>query len=162
MRAAVSVLALVLLVTGCSEGVPGTAVEAKLFDPCTDLSNEALWQANLLPDSKSDLVQFDGWHICSWDDSTDWYRNTAIYSTELRLVDFRANKTKTEFRDIEVNGRQALEYKEVNTRELACTVGFETARGSVHVEVGWLSNAPANRCQLAAEHASRLLPYLPD
>lgn len=162
MRALVAGVAVAVLVGGCSEAVAGQAVEAKLFDPCTELSDEALRAAGVDPASKSDLVQYPEWHMCAWGDAVDENRNLSVFSTEWQLADFRVNPTRTGFLEVSVDGRDGLQYMEVNRATRSCAIGFDTARGSIHVEASWILNPPNDPCKFALEEAHILLPYLPN
>ncbi|MCE5292862.1 MAG: DUF3558 domain-containing protein [Nocardiaceae bacterium] len=148
---------LVALVSGCA--VQGKAVEAHFWDPCTELSDQALREAGAKPETKDDAVQFPDWHMCGWLLDTDPY-SLGVLSTERRVADFRRNPTKTGFQDANVSGRHGLIYLEVANTRSSCTVGFDTARGSVHVVVG-TRDLSRETCGPALDTARRLLPYLP-
>ena len=162
MRALLAGMAAAMLLTGCSQAVVGEAVEAKLFDPCTELPDTVLRKAGVRPDMKADAVQFEDWKICGWLDASDEDRSMTVYATSYRLSDFRANPTKSDFRDLELGSRKVMQYKQLHSRNRACVVGVDTASGSVHVEAAWLTDVTFDTCAFALEQASILLPHLPD
>ncbi|CAM3618820.1 DUF3558 domain-containing protein [Smaragdicoccus niigatensis] len=157
MRTVVSALMLAALVSGCS--IPGKAVEAHFWDPCTELSDQALREAGAKPETKDDAVKLKGWHVCGWQTTYDTYRLN-VASSEDSLATLRKRAAYADFRVVEVGGRSGQTYLVAGDRNGGCTVGFDSARGSVHVEMTRRKAGDA-ACQVALVVARKLLPNLP-
>jgi hypothetical protein len=159
MRAVLTVLAVALVVSGCAEAVEGKGVATEPFDPCA-LSEEALTQAGALPETKMDDVQFAGFRICSWRTNQHPYYLT-VFTTDRKLSEYRLNETKTGFQEVEIVGRSALRYLEVDSQLGTCAVGFDTREGSVHVEMHRME-LEDDACPYAIDSATKLAKYLPE
>ncbi|MFF3227906.1 DUF3558 domain-containing protein [Nocardia suismassiliense] len=179
VRTVLAGVAVVGLVVGCSpteEGTPTTngangsptnGERTVTFNPCKDLSDEALRATRVDPASKSVVTDPasgpTAWRICKWDAANGPYFVT-VSSTYFTQADSRKNDKLTGFRDVQIGPRAGLTYQDKSDEEkLRCYVSLPTAEGMFEVTVGWRYGEPVtrDRCELAAEHATQLEPYLP-
>ncbi|MFI6048043.1 DUF3558 domain-containing protein [Nocardia sp. NPDC051321] len=180
-RTVLAGMAVVGLVAGCSpskDGNPTTEVSGKptngeptvQYNPCTDLSDEALRATQVDPATKSVVTDAPSgpvtWRMCTWS-ATDGPYSVTIGASTHTLDETRKNDTVTGFRDVKVGPRSGLMYQDKNDEDkLGCYVSMPSAQGMFVVSVGWnysqrasLPQAPP--CDLTARHASQLESYLP-
>ncbi|MFI9403097.1 DUF3558 domain-containing protein [Nocardia sp. NPDC052316] len=181
VRTVLAGVAVVGLIAGCSptkDGTPTTEVSGKptngeptvQYNPCTELSDDALRATKVDPGSKSVVTDAPAgpvtWRMCTWS-STEGPYSVTVGSSTHTLDDARKNDTVTGFRDTQVGPRSGLIYQDKNDEDkLGCYVSLPAADGMFVVSVGWrysqrasLPQAPP--CDLAVRHASQLEPYLP-
>ncbi|WP_245550807.1 DUF3558 domain-containing protein [Nocardia paucivorans] len=173
-------MALLGLVVGCSSEVDGqpeaqgqstangdTNVE---YNPCTDLSDEALRATRVDPATKdADIDPPEGpstWRICAWD-SIDGPYFVSVASTTHRQDELYSNPAVTGFRSVQVNERSGLSfYSSSDADHLSCYVSFPAKQGMFNVIVDWRygereSMPQSPPCDLAIRHARELEPFLP-
>ncbi|WP_378742699.1 DUF3558 domain-containing protein [Nocardia brasiliensis] len=169
------------LVAGCSSGGEGPKTEGPSgkttdgestvqYNPCSELSDEALRATRVDPASKStDTDAPSGpvtWRMCTWK-STDGPYFVTVGSSTHTMDEARKNETVTGFRDTKVGARSGLIYEDKNDEDkLRCYVSMPSSLGMFVVIVGWryserasLPQAPP--CDLAVRHATQLESYLP-
>ncbi|WP_338772496.1 DUF3558 domain-containing protein [Nocardia vulneris] len=171
--------AVTALVTGCSptkDGTPTTSSgkpangEQKVFNPCTELSDEALRATKADPASKHVVTDAPSGgvvaRICKWT-STEGPYFVTVSSTSYTLDDVRKNTEAVVLGDVKVGPRSGLiSGSKGDADKLECYVSLPAAQGTVDVSVGWRyserSSMPeAPPCRLAVRHATDLEPYLP-
>lgn len=169
-----------LLLAGCGTGASDTPEpttdkpETVAFDPCNELSNDALRTAGLDPASKSTSIdppdgQASKWKICRWTPSGDSLGySVGIGSTTFTQADLPANKTVTGFQDVQIGSRAGKTYYPADDPDqLRCYVSMPAGRGGMHnIIVSWQysereSASETPPCGIAVERAKELEPYLP-
>ncbi|MFC9436576.1 DUF3558 domain-containing protein [Nocardia sp. NPDC057030] len=171
-------MAVVGLVAGCSpndgtptpqstNGSPTSGERTVSFNPCKDLSDEALRAMQVDPASKTVVIDPtsgpSAWRICKWNATGGPYFVT-VSSTFFTQDDSRKNDKLTGFRDVKIGPRAGLTYQDkTDEQKLRCYVSLPTAEGMFEVTVGWRYGEPVtrDRCELAVEHAKQLEPFLP-
>lgn len=169
------------LVAGCSSGGDGTpepdssgkptsGEPTVQYNPCSELSDDALRAMQVDPASKSTVTDAPSgpvtWRMCTWSSTEGPYLVT-VGSSTYTMDEARKNDTVTGFRDVQVGPRSGLMYQDKNDEDkLRCYVSLPSSKGMFVVIVGWrysqrasLPQAPP--CDLAARHASQLEAYLP-
>lgn len=169
--------AVTALVTGCSptkDGTPTTSGPKTVngektveWNPCTQLSDEALKAARMDPATKDVITDAPSGPVdarmCQWYPVEGPYL-VSVSSTIYSLDDARKNDKLTGFRDVQIGPRASLISEDKSdTKKLSCYVGLPTAQGTIEVAVGWRYGEPVtkDRCELAVQHAKELEPYLP-
>ncbi|GEM29814.1 hypothetical protein NN3_08210 [Nocardia neocaledoniensis NBRC 108232] len=160
----------VLVLAGCSEEGGGQAevsgaplTKEQLFDPCT-VPEGALVAAGADPASKDDnpfTVGREDWKGCDWSAGGHYI---GLISTTHTLDEFRANDRFSEFRDVTIGDRRALQhYVGSQTPPNECQVTFDTSRGRVSVSaMRFLSDkSTTDPCEWAAAAAPHFMAYLP-
>ncbi|MFD6161856.1 DUF3558 domain-containing protein [Nocardia sp. NPDC060256] len=167
------------LVAGCSptkdgnpttqgaNGSPTNGERTVNFNPCKDLSDEALRATQVDPASKNVVTDPasgpTAWRICKWD-ATDGPYYVTVSSTYFTQDDSRKNEKLTGFRDVKIGPRAGLIYQDKSdAQQLRCYVSMPSPDGMIEVTVGWGYGEPVtrDRCELAVAHAKQLEPYLP-
>ncbi|WP_254854218.1 DUF3558 domain-containing protein [Nocardia donostiensis] len=181
VRAVLGGVAVVGVAAGCSVYVDGepaaegqsatTTEEDVAFNPCTDLSDEALRATRVDPASKSTVTDAPTgpvtWRICKWRSAESSYFVTVSSSVHTQ-DEARANDKLTGFRDVEIGDRAGLVYYDkADEDKLRCYVNLSATQGMYEVTVGWAyskkdSIPESPPCSLAIEHAKDLEPYLPE
>lgn len=169
--------AVTALVTGCSstkDGTPTTSGPKTVngektveWNPCTQLSDEAVRAARMDPATKDVTTDaptgpVDA-RICQWT-AVDGPYFVSVSSTIYSLDDARKNDKLTGFRNVQIGPRASLIYQDKSdTKQLSCYVSLPAAQGMLEVSVGWMYGEPVtrDRCDLAVQHAKELEPYLP-
>ncbi|MFG1792961.1 DUF3558 domain-containing protein [Nocardia sp. NPDC049149] len=179
MGAVLAGVAVAGLVTGCSPSKDGdpkptsgspTNGEQKIFNPCTELSDEALRGTRVDPASKTVVTDAPTGgvtaRICKWT-STEGPYFVTVSSMTYTQADARKNDKLTGLRDVQVGSRSALIYQDKDdTDKLRCYVSLPAAQGMFEVTVGWRYSERASLpqsppCDLAVRHAKELEPFLP-
>ena len=126
---------------GCDAGESssnGATTTAKpvLWNPCTEISDDALTAAGVDPASEEKGVAGvpqSGWEICGW--MAPKFGLT-VYTTDKTLAEFEAKPGNVGFTDVTVAGRPGRRFKvEGDRRNLICDVVFATRYGVVQLEV---------------------------
>ncbi len=163
----------VLLATGCaSQTVNGTAqvpgptgaATNALFDGCAAFPDEALRAAGVDPGSEEagvGGVEFPGWKDCEW--SGDWFYldSSGIDKT---LEQIRSDNRRSQFRDVLVSGRRAVEHRQAGDRSgESCILAFESEIGVVTLSLAkkGSKSMPEDPCVSLTRRAAPLVPYLP-
>lgn len=177
-RAVAALVAVVwsLSAVGCGSTTDGKPVEATsrsatatdepagLFDPCTEISDDLLRQMGVDPASEESGiagVAFEDWKICGWD--ANWY-SLSIYSSARTIDELRRNSSVTEFREVRVAQRAALEYRTKSDRPIDdCFVGFPVPGGVIEVQVlaKYLEPMQEEPCVVAGRDVNILDDVLP-
>lgn len=169
--------AVTALVTGCSptkDGTPTTSGPKTVngektveWNPCTQLSDEAVRAARMDPATKDVTTDAPtgpvSARVCQWD-AVDGPYFVSVSSTIYSQDEARKNANLTGFRDVPIGARSGLIYQDKSDeRKLRCYVSLPAAQGMLEVTVGWRYGEPMSRdrCELAVEHAKELEPYLP-
>lgn len=113
-----------------------SAAPVQLFDPCTQIPDDALRSAGVDPvteESGVAGVHQSGWEICSWKGTK--YAVT-VYSTGRTVSEFERKPGNVDFRDVSIAGRQGREFR-VNgaSKSLLCDVIFPAVQGVLQIEL---------------------------
>lgn len=171
MAAVVGLVGAGLLLAGCGSGdvegnatPTGVAVGEPVFSPCDDIPDEAVRSLGMDPATESrDIyeVQQPGWKICEWHGPGPYL---TVFSTTYTLDDVRANSRYTDFKDIEVGGRDGLSYRIASdTDGRSCDVAVPSGGGAVLVSVAYLGVDPVveDPCAIAHRAIQNLIQYIP-
>lgn len=176
---AAGVLAAGLLTAGCGgvtgEGSSVDTTEQKpetvAFNPCDELSDDALRAAGLDPNTKKDSVNSPTgggvWKICFWRPLDRTPYAVSVGTTTFTQDDLADNPTVTGFEDVQIGSRAGKTYRQANSSmNLRCYVSMPSGGGMANIIVDWdasekdsAPNTPP--CSLAVERARELEPYLP-
>ncbi|MEU7217262.1 DUF3558 domain-containing protein [Nocardia iowensis] len=166
------------LVAGCSsggeapktEGPSGKSTNGERtveFNPCTELSDQALRAARIDPASKDVVTDAPtgpvSARVCQWNAVGGPYF-VSVSSSVYTQDEARKNDKLTGFRDVQVGPRAGLIYQDkADEDKLRCYVSLPAAQGMFEVTVGWRYGEPMtrDRCELAIQHAKELEPHLP-
>ncbi|MFE9574764.1 DUF3558 domain-containing protein [Nocardia sp. NPDC006044] len=178
-RTVLAGMAVVGLVAGCSptkdgtpnpegtSGAPTSGQRTVQFNPCTDLSDEALRVTHVDPATKYVVTDAPRGgvtaRICKWDSTQGPYFVT-VSSTTATQDEARKNDSLTGLRDVTIGPRSGLIYRDKSDAgNLRCYASMPAAQGMFEVTVGWRYGDPVTGdvCDLAVEHAKQLEPYLP-
>lgn len=156
------------LLAACTTSVPGTAVPPSpvdgLFVSCT-IPDDALAAAGLDPASESvGFVgeQFTHAKLCSWDGP--WY-NIGIFAMTDTIEQIRAHPRYTGFRDVAINGRDAVLFRKAyDPRDELCFLGYTTRRGTIvfHGIESALVEDGGDICVVVTESARALDRHIPN
>ncbi|MFI5720209.1 DUF3558 domain-containing protein [Nocardia sp. NPDC051750] len=179
-RYVLPVLAAGLLAAGCGtatvEGSSATTTSERpttvAFDPCDELSAEALQAAGLDPATKKTSVdspdgQASAWKICRWRPADGQSYAVAVGSSTFTQDDLPSNATVTGFEDVQIGSRAGKTYHEAGSSDLLrCFVSLPAQAGMHNIIVDWDASeretAPETPpCSLAVEKAQQLEPFLP-
>ncbi|MGW0251829.1 DUF3558 domain-containing protein [Nocardia goodfellowii] len=176
LRTVLAGAAVVGLAVGCGSGksVEGTAQpttrdidKIEVWNPCTQLTDEALRSARVDPTTKSVITDAaqgpTSWRACQWQ-ATELPYFVSVLSTSHTQDESRANPKLTNFRDVTIGPRKALIYQEKSEPSAdGCYVSLPAEQGMVEVRTGKRQTKPiaADPCDLAVGHAKNLEPYLP-
>ncbi|WP_431957534.1 DUF3558 domain-containing protein [Nocardia lijiangensis] len=174
-------VALAGAVVGCSSVVDGNArtegagsptngEQTVTFNPCTDLSADALKAAKVDPASKDTVTDPPSgpaaWRACQWVSTQGPYIVTVAASTHTQ-DEVLQNSTVTGFQPVTIGARSGLTYRDKNDPDqLECYVSFPSTQGMFNVILGWryserASITQAPPCDLAVQHAKQVEPFLP-
>ncbi|WP_171048243.1 DUF3558 domain-containing protein [Nocardia cyriacigeorgica] len=181
LRATMAAAAVALLAAGCgstTEGEPTAAGsntasttrnldEIEIFNPCSELSDEALHAAGLDPSTKDVLTDPpegpSTWRVCNWKPADRGYR-IGVFSTSHTIDETRARDDLTDLKEVVVGPRNGLTYFDSSdTEREICYVAFPAEQGMFNISASWtrLGKRDLDVCALALERAVDLEPYLP-
>lgn len=170
------------LVSGCGVSVdsePKTEEQANAtgeqyvdWNPCSDLSEEALHATGADPASRSTDFDAPGdratWRMCAWNALEGPYY-IGIGATTFTQDDVKENTSVTGFASVQINGRSGLSFYPSDEEDpiRRCYVSLPKAKGMLTVYVDWrygehyaMPESPP--CGPAVEHARKLEPYFPE
>ncbi|MFI5720973.1 DUF3558 domain-containing protein [Nocardia sp. NPDC051750] len=180
----ISVAAIVAatMVAGCgdtvggepaAEGASTTSGEQHVeWNPCSELSDEALRATEVDPASKSAVFDAPGdraaWRMCTWR-ATDGPYFVGVGATVFTQDDVYKNTQVTGIEPVQINDRSGLTYHLVGNEDpiRLCYVSLPMQKGMLNVYASWYyserSSIPESPpCGLAIRHAQTLEPYLPE
>ncbi|NEW40439.1 DUF3558 domain-containing protein [Nocardia cyriacigeorgica] len=180
LRATMAAAAVALLAAGCgstTEGEPTAAGsdtatttrnldEIEIFNPCTELSDDALRAANLEPSTKRVLTDPPSgpatFRSCNWKSADRQFR-VDVYSTSHTIDETRNRDDLVDLKEVVVGPRNGLTYFDSSDAEREiCYVAFPAAQGMFNVSASWVGSGNQDVCALAVERAIDLEPYLPE
>ncbi|MEV0295402.1 DUF3558 domain-containing protein [Nocardia sp. NPDC050710] len=152
---------------GSTSGNPTASTSSapvKLFDPCTQISDDALIAAGAQPASKETGiagVHQSGWEICTWRGQK---YSLGIFSTGRTVDEFERKDGNVEFQDVAIAGRNGRQYKvEGASKDLRCDVVFSATQGALQLML--INNAvlrnPEDPCVLLRRAGESIVPVLP-
>lgn len=143
-RAGTAVLVAGLAVAGlagCEAGetspkVTTTAAKAALWNPCKEISDDALRAAGVDPGTEeSGLagVPQSGWEICGWRGPE---YSLTVYTTDKTVAQFEQKPGNINFVDVTIANRSGRQFRiEGDTRNAFCDVVFPASQGVVQLGV---------------------------
>ncbi|MFE3443163.1 DUF3558 domain-containing protein [Nocardia sp. NPDC059180] len=155
--------------TTTTSDVASAAAAVELFNPCSDLSEQALTDAGLDPSTERTSVDPPSgeadWRICSWKptDSSATVR-VDVFSTSYTIDEARQNDNLTGFENVTIGPRSGVTlYDKSDTKRDRCYAAMPAAQGMFEIAVTWRGSESAmpDMCDLAVEQAARLEPNLP-
>ncbi|MET9212411.1 MULTISPECIES: DUF3558 domain-containing protein [unclassified Nocardia] len=118
-----------------SKGATTTA-KPTLWNPCTEISDDALTAAGVDPASEEKGVAGvpqSGWEICGWDGPTF---AVTVYATNKAVDQFKSKPGNVDFRTVTIAGRSGEEFRvEGASKKLDCNVVFPVSQGVVQLQV---------------------------
>lgn len=178
-RAVLAAIAVIGLAAGCSATVDGGPAaegqgapkeETVEYNPCTDLTDEAIRAAGLDPATKSTVTDAPTgpvtWRMCQWSSTEGPYLVTVGSSVHTQ-EEVRKNPIVTGFQDTQVGSRPGLAFHDKDDEDqLRCYVSFPSDHGVFNVIVNWHYSQKESMpetppCSLAQQHATELEPHLP-
>ncbi|MFI9403474.1 DUF3558 domain-containing protein [Nocardia sp. NPDC052316] len=187
LRGIAVVVGVGLVLAGCeksTDGVPASSgqssaastsakpsgTDAAIWDPCTQLPDDALRAGELSPETRTkDAAGVDptGWQVCGWRSSARWYTLTVL-SGEPSLQQVQGRRDFENFTPLTVGGRPALRLSFVgDDKGLDCGVAVEVPQGKIQGTVAFLVTTRysvgklGDPCEQATRHASEFAKYLP-
>lgn len=143
----------------------GAAAGEPMFSPCDDIPDEAVRAVGMDPATESrDIlgVHQPGWNLCGWNNTTHFL---TVYSSKYTLDDVRRNDDFEEFAPVDLEGREAVSFRDVADRErLRCDIATTSAGGAVMVSISESGPDPAveEPCAVALRTARALMPHIPE
>lgn len=175
-RAMLAAVAATALVSGCTSTTEGAATEVAappatgpidIFNPCTELPDQVLSEVGLDPSTKTVTTDpaegASSWRVCGWM-TPDQLILVDVFSTSHTLDEARANEDLVQKVEINVGSRPALRaYDKSETDGRSCYVSMQAEQGMFEIKAGWLAADGWTRdiCEVSAEYANALEPYLP-
>lgn len=180
LRALLVTAAVVTLASGCgvlesgeatTEGSGATTTrdidEIVVFNPCSQISNDALTSVGLNPDSKNVITDPptgpSSWRVCSWRPADRLYA-ISVMSTSHTLDEARTNEDHVDVQETTVNARPAIYSRDkTDTDRSACYVSFSAQQGMFEIRASWLNGDPSDGdiCTIAMQYAVGFEPHLP-
>ncbi|ORI24340.1 DUF3558 domain-containing protein [Rhodococcus sp. 1168] len=174
-RGMLATAAALTLLTGCGQPVEGTPVAgepslANQFDPCT-IPDDAIARTGLDPQSEREGLgpgtSTREWKMCGWNGPTGntWYSYQIQFSQRFTLEDVRKKADNTDFSDITVGRRTALQYRLQATDALGiCNLAFDTNEGLAQIFA--LSHSVTDTkngdlCEIVFRHTEDIEQFLP-
>ncbi|MFF0528364.1 DUF3558 domain-containing protein [Nocardia amikacinitolerans] len=156
---------------GCEDATSGsptttsTGGVAALFNPCSEIPDDALRRAGVDPATEEPGiagVPQAGWEICTW--KSRRYHLTVL-STGRSVSEFEAKPGNVDFRDVAIAGRAGREFRvEGASKQFDCDVVFPAAQGVVQVRI--LNNAAMDNledpCAILSRAGESIVPVLPN
>ncbi|MFE7743609.1 DUF3558 domain-containing protein [Nocardia sp. NPDC057455] len=158
-------------VVGCEDTTSGspttssstTAAQA-LFNPCTEIPDDALRGAGVDPATEEPGiagVPQSGWEICNWEGSRYF---VSVFTTARTVSDFENKPGNVDFRDVTVAGRAGRQFKvEGASKDLLCDVLFPARQGVIQLRVS--NKASINNleepCATLYRVGGAIVPVLP-
>ena len=150
---------------GSTSGNPTTsAAPAKLWDPCTSISDDTLKAAGLDPATKESGiggVHQSGWEICSWDAPK---YSVTVYSTSRSVTEFEQKQGNVDFQDVTIAGRKGRQFKVAGaSKDLGCDVLFPAGQGvaQLHVLNDYALAKNDDPCRVLGQVGQSIVPVLP-
>lgn len=152
---------------GTTDGNPtasGTPEPVRLFDPCTEISDDSLRAVGVDPTTEESGVagiHQSGWEICSWDGKT---YSLTVYSTGRKVTEFESKPGNVDFHDVTIAGRTGRQFRVRGASyDLNCDMIFPAEQGVIQIAV--MSNPilknPPPPCAELLEAGEVLVPTLP-
>ncbi|MFE7796840.1 DUF3558 domain-containing protein [Nocardia sp. NPDC057440] len=139
--------------------------DAALWNPC-DLPESAISATGLDPASKTKDaagVDFDGWKVCSWRATAQWY-SLGVMSGTPTLTAVEQRRDFESFTPKTVGSRRAVEFHDVgDTKQLRCSIAVELQQGTVIFRslVRPVVGKQGDLCVEVRRHVDDLAKYLP-
>ncbi|SUA41215.1 Protein of uncharacterised function (DUF3558) [Nocardia africana] len=171
-RLAIVLLAAVVpVLAACNNGGDGgngsttSAAAAKLWDPCTQIPDDALQKAGVDPASKESGiagVHQSGWEICNWKGK----RYTVnVLSGKRSLQEIQNKEGNVDFQDVVLAGRKGQQYRvEGASKNDTCDAVFAAHQGIVEIVItnSLIVDNPGDPCATLHNVGEVLVPLLPE
>ncbi|WP_280262333.1 DUF3558 domain-containing protein [Nocardia wallacei] len=145
-------------------GSSTTTAEAKLWDPCTQIPDDALVRAGVDPKAK-DMgiagVHQSGWEICNWKGKR---YTVVVFSGKQSLQEVERKPGNVDFQDVVIAGRPGRQYRvEGASKQDMCDVAFPAAQGVFEIKISnsAIIDDPGDPCVSLRTAGEQLVPLLP-
>ncbi|WP_245671188.1 DUF3558 domain-containing protein [Nocardia amamiensis] len=146
-----------------------TSAAKALFNPCTEIPDDALRAARVDPATEETGiggVHQSGWEICSWKDPRGTSYSITVFSTARTAAEFEKKPGNVEFQDVTVAGREGRQFKvEGASKDLQCDVLFPASQGVVqlriHNRAAILTGQSEDTCAILYRVGEALVPTFP-
>ncbi|WP_280385996.1 DUF3558 domain-containing protein [Nocardia wallacei] len=145
-------------------GSSTTTAEAKLWDPCTQIPDDALVRAGVDPKTKeigAGGVHQSGWEICNWRGKA---YSLTVLSGKRTAQEIESKAGNVEQQDAVIAGRSGRQFRvEGGTKDITCDVVFPAAQGAIELTVisSLALDNPGDPCQSLHQVGEQLVPLLP-
>ncbi|MGW6695861.1 DUF3558 domain-containing protein [Rhodococcus sp. NPDC054953] len=135
------------------------------FDPCDDIPDDAIRAVGMDPATESrDIlgVHQPGWNICGWNNDESEF--LTVYATGRTLDEIRRNPDFVDFRSVDLDGRPALSFRDVNdVQQTRCDVATVVAGTSAMFSLSIAAPGAhvGDVCGEVLGLVKGLLPHLP-
>ncbi|WP_280256252.1 DUF3558 domain-containing protein [Nocardia wallacei] len=149
---------------GGSTGAATSSAEAKLWDPCTQIPDDALQRAGVDPRTKESGiagVHQSGWEICNWKGKR---YTIALFSGSRSLQEIEGKEGNVDFQDVVIAGRSGRQYRVTGaSKNDTCNVAFSASQGVLEIMVGnsLIVDNPGDPCVTLRIVGEELVPLLP-
>ncbi|WP_227996257.1 DUF3558 domain-containing protein [Nocardia australiensis] len=148
--------------TNGSPSASSTTAAPALFDPCTEVPDDALRAAGVDPATKEAGiagVHQVGLEVCKWRGPA---YAISLYSTGKPVSEFETKPGNIGFQDVTIAGRQGREFR-AEGWETQCNAVFPAAQGALQVQIlGRMSvDNPEDPCSVLARVGEKIVPILP-
>ncbi|GAB2707324.1 DUF3558 domain-containing protein [Nocardia thraciensis] len=162
--------AMVPAMAACNDGGgdgskgPTTTAEAKLWDPCTQIPDDALVRAGVDPKAKESGiagVHQSGWEMCSWR-GRNYHVNVA--SGKRTVDEVVAKPGNVDLQDVVIAGRKGRQYRvEGASKNDTCDIAFPAAQGVIEIMISnsAIVDNPGDPCVSLHNVGEQLVPLLP-
>ncbi|BCK54312.1 DUF3558 domain-containing protein [Nocardia wallacei] len=149
---------------GGSTGAATSSAEAKLWDPCTQIPDDALQRAGVDPRTKESGiagVHQSGWEICSWRGKR---YTVGVFSGKRSVQEIESKPGNVEFQDVVIAGRTGRQWRvEGASKADTCDVAFPASQGVVQLTISnsAIIDSPGDPCLSLNTVGEQLVPLLP-
>ncbi|MFC8181433.1 DUF3558 family protein [Rhodococcus sp. NPDC057297] len=163
-----TLVALVMLLAGCSGGVDGSPVAAERWDPCS-ITPEAIAATGLDPEYRDEGwgtgIVVPDWSRCVFHapGGTAYpYGLDVTSSDKFTIADARAREGNLSVRELQVGGRDAHMYTTETGKSVRdCNIALEVSAGVVVFTVVYHAADGVDSCQVVLQHVNDLESAIP-
>ncbi|MCE5292140.1 MAG: DUF3558 domain-containing protein [Nocardiaceae bacterium] len=170
-------VAIAITASGCANTTEGHALakeppkpalaasvstESADFDPCKDLSDDDLIDADLRPSTKNTLPTTDS-RACRWESYDGWY-DVGIFAHDFGLDELEDDPEVVVLGHLTLRGHRTLVLSSKDTHSDLCVVAMEGGSGTVAVVPYVIDSSTAPRedlCDVALTNAKAIVAAVP-